>query len=83
MRPAFAILNTVFGLMFSIPANCFAVCIKPAYDIPKSATSNERTVQGVVKSEFVDAMDAQASLLRFRPRSQNDGSERSGEECTP
>ena len=41
------------------------------------------TVQGVVKSEFVDAMDAQASLLRFRPRSQNDGSERSEGECTP
>ena len=40
------------------------------------------TVQGVVKSEFVDAMDAQASLLRFRPRSQNDGSERSEGECT-
>ena len=36
-----------------------------------------------VKSEFVDAMDAQASLLRFRPRSQNDGSERSEGECTP
>jgi len=35
-----------------------------------------------VKSEFVDAMDAQASLLRFRPRSQNDGSERSEGECT-
>jgi hypothetical protein len=28
-------------------------------------------------------MDAQASLLRFRPRSQNDGSERSEGECTP
>ena len=40
-------------------------------------------MQGVVKSEFVDAMDAQASLLRFRPRSQNDGSERSEGECTP
>ena len=29
------------------------------------------------QSEFVDAMDAQASLLRFRPCGQNDGSERS------
>ena len=27
------------------------------------------------QSEFVDAMDAQASLLRFRPCGQNDGSE--------
>jgi len=33
-------------------------------------------VQSAVKSEFVDATDAQASLLRFRPRGQNDGSER-------
>src|SRR5271170_4069791 len=41
------------------------------------------TVQGVVKSEFVDAMDAQASLLRFRPRGQNDGSERSEGDGTP